>query len=278
MRKLLNANFARLKKDRAFWITAAVVCLYGVIVCISQYNAMVSYDADMSNEFPLLFVNSYLMLPMALAAFTNLFLGTEYSDGTIRNKLVTGCKRRDIYLANYVTCAAAGILMQVFYSIVVSIIGIPMFGFKTEFLKFMGIYSGLGILLICSEVAIYTCASMLCQNKAAVAVLCQVGTFAMLMLASYLANMLSQPEFIDTATKVADGSFAIEQVRNSRYLTGSARALYQFWLEFIPHGQGYVVGGGMGTDHPAFLALYSLIVIAGANIAGILGFRKKDLK
>ena len=255
-----------------------MVCLFGVIVCISQYNAMINYDVDMSGEFPRIFLNSYLMLPMALAAFTNLFLGTEYSDGTIRNKLVTGCTRNDIYLSGYVTCAAAGIFMQACYSLVVSVIAIPMFGFKAEFLKIMGIGSCVGALLICSEVAMYTCVSMLCQNKAAVAVLCQVGTFALLMLGSYLANMLTMPEFYDAAKKMADGTIVMEQVRNERYLTGSARQWYQFWLDFIPQGQGYTIGGGMGTDHPALLGVYSLIVIAGANLAGLLGFRRKDLK
>ena len=278
MRRLLRANFARLWKDRVLWITTAVVCLFGGSVCISQYNAMINYDVDMSGEFPRIFLNSYLMLPMALAAFTNLFLGTEYSDGTIRNKLVTGCTRNDIYLSGYVTCAAAGIFMQACYSLVVSVIAIPMFGFKAEFLKIMGIGSCVGALLICSEVAMYTCVSMLCQNKAAVAVLCQVGTFALLMLGSYLANMLTMPEFYDAAKKMADGTIVMEQVRNERYLTGSARQWYQFWLDFIPQGQGYTIGGGMGTDHPALLGVYSLIVIAGANLAGLLGFRRKDLK
>ena len=62
MRRLLRANFARLWKDRVLWITTAVVCLFGVIVCISQYNAMINYDVDMSGEFPRIFLNSYLML------------------------------------------------------------------------------------------------------------------------------------------------------------------------------------------------------------------------
>ena len=118
--------------------------------------------------------------------------------------------------------------MQACYSLVVSVIAIPMFGFKAEFLKIMGIGSCVGALLICSEVAMYTCVSMLCQNKAAVAVLCQVGTFALLMLGSYLANMLTMPEFYDAAKKMADGTIVMEQVRNERYLTGSARQWYQF--------------------------------------------------
>ena len=277
MRKLLRADFARLWKDKVFWIATGVVMLFSAAICLAQYNSMVNYDMNMSYALPRIYVNSYIMLCIALAAFTNLFLGTEYSDGTIRNKLVTGCSRSGIYLSGYLTCEAGGLLMQAAFMAVATIMGVPMFGFKTAFLRPVGTYTLVGALLICCEVAIYTMVSMLCQNRAAVAVLCQVVTFALLMYSTYLMNALSAPEFYDAATKAADGSFIMETVRNERYLTGQERKIYEFLTEFIPMAQGYVVAG-LNSAHPALLGLYSVIVGGFSTAAGLLGFRRKDLK
>lgn len=144
MRKLLRADFARLWKDKVFWIATGVVMLFSAAICLAQYNSMVNYDMNMSYALPRIYVNSYIMLCIALAAFTNLFLGTEYSDGTIRNKLVTGCSRSGIYLSGYLTCAAGGLLMQAAFMAVATIMGVPMFGFKTAFLRPVGTYTLVG--------------------------------------------------------------------------------------------------------------------------------------
>ena len=39
-----------------------------------------------------------------LAAFVPLFLGADYSDGTIRNKLIAGHRRSGIYLSDLLVC------------------------------------------------------------------------------------------------------------------------------------------------------------------------------
>ena len=41
--------------------------------------------------------------------------------------------------------------------------------------------------------------------------------------------------------------------------------------------QGYVVAG-LNSAHPALLGLYSVIVGGFSTVAGLLGFRRKDLK
>ena len=182
-----------------------------------------------------------------------------------------------IYLSNYVTCTCAGLLMQTAYSLVVSAVAIPMFGIGTPYLESMAIYSGIGILLICSETAIYTMISMLCQNKAAAAVFCQVGTFILLFAAVYLLSKLSQPEVIQTAVQGTDGAYAVEMTKNPSYLSGAARKWYQFWMDFLPTGQGFTIAGA-NSGHPVFLAAYSIVIMIVCNVAGILGFLRKDLK
>ncbi len=94
MSKLLHANFLRLRKDKYFWIGNLVMGLYGVIDSVGQYRNVKVYD--MSVTFDSVFFASHIVIGLLIAAFCSLFVGTEYSDGTIRNKLMVGCNRRDI--------------------------------------------------------------------------------------------------------------------------------------------------------------------------------------
>ena len=106
MRSLLSANFARLWKSRFFWMMEAAVALFGAIVyaltAINTHNFGAAWAVARAN------VHFFLVLMVmgpALAVFTGFYIGTEYADGTICNKLCVGHTRRAIYLANLAVCA-----------------------------------------------------------------------------------------------------------------------------------------------------------------------------
>lgn len=63
------------------------------------------------------------LMGLVSAIFTSLFIGSEYSDGTIRNKLVVGHSRMRIYLANLIVCSIASILISLAYTAGVFVIG-----------------------------------------------------------------------------------------------------------------------------------------------------------
>ena len=51
--------------------------------------------------------DSLQVVGILISIFYSLFLGTEYNDGTIRNKLIVGHKRETIYLASFITGTVA---------------------------------------------------------------------------------------------------------------------------------------------------------------------------
>ena len=58
-----------------------------------------------------LFVIETIMI-LVIAVFVSLFFGTEYSDGTLRNKLIGGYTRGQIYVSQFIVNAAAFIFLQ----------------------------------------------------------------------------------------------------------------------------------------------------------------------
>ena len=87
MTKLLHAEFFRLIKNKLFWLGLLVmvgVPLYGVGVRYYDYAVALEYIWETADG--LWFVGG-IYLGIVLSVFVSLFIGTEFSDGTIRNKL-----------------------------------------------------------------------------------------------------------------------------------------------------------------------------------------------
>lgn len=56
MRKLLHANFLRLKKDKYFWTGIVVMALYAIADCAGQYNNMTRYEMTVSYDLSLIHI------------------------------------------------------------------------------------------------------------------------------------------------------------------------------------------------------------------------------
>ena len=105
MTKLLSANFFRLKKNKCFWVCMIFMLAAGVFFPVMRYVDM--QKSGTVNTLDNGFFACALFIGVLASVFCSLFIGTEYSDGTIRNKVVVGQKRSAIYLSNLITWAWA---------------------------------------------------------------------------------------------------------------------------------------------------------------------------
>ena len=91
MTNLMISGFKRLLKNRAFQITAAVVAVVGLFEIFMMYR-----DSIIEMETPYFDSGLFAFAGVgmfAIATVVSLFVGSEYSDGTIRNKVVVGHHR-----------------------------------------------------------------------------------------------------------------------------------------------------------------------------------------
>lgn len=270
MSKLLRANFTRLLKNGAFWTGIAFMVLYGFLICIT--NKATERVTDVSQ----LLFSSFYYSCVVFAFFCCLFTGTEYSDGTIRNKLIVGHSRTGVYFTNYVTNAIAGVLMVISGMAAVLAVGISMYGFN-EWPEITSMLLLDGFLLVLSATAVYTMLAMLIQNKAICVTACLLGTFVLLFLSSYLIIRLSAPEFENIYSMVDGEIVVVDTMKNLHYLPESWRGIYQFAADFLPTSQGIQISE-MSAANPWRMAIYSGVLMAVSNLAGIFFFRRKDLK
>lgn len=279
MNKLLAANFSRLFKNKVFWICCIFAFCYGVFMQTMNYLTSIA-----SGEVPQiddLFFSFAIWTGILLSAFISLFLGTEYSDGTIRNKPVIGHRRHDIYLSNLIVCITAGAVMCAINLVVSFAVGIPLMGgFDTG--AELVFATCIGILITAAAFAsICTMISMLCQNKAAAAVINILLIFLLLFVSLYIRAWLEAPETVTTQSVVMGengvSSMTTEEVPNPVYLSGTARETCEFINDLLPTGQA-VQFTNMEAENIPLLCSYSAVITAAAAGAGTILFTKKDIR
>ncbi|MDO4548397.1 MAG: ABC transporter permease subunit [Clostridia bacterium] len=275
MNKLLRANFARLWKNRLFYLSTAIMAMIGAALPIALYmDIKDGYSTALESDF---FVYAVLIVIIS-SAFTALFIGTEYSDGTMRNKIVVGHKRRDIYLANLIICVFAGMCMCAAYIIAYLSVGIPLVGFFERGAIVVILLALAVFAMMTAFIALYALIAMLCPNKAYTAAACILLGFLMLFAGVMINSALNEPEYYDAYVYTENGVTVTEEmIANANYLTGTKREIYEFLYDFLPGGQVIQITG-MTADDPGMMALYDLVILSAATVLGIAIFRKKDLK
>ena len=274
MSRLLYAGLYRLKKNKVYWSSFAVLLVYGTFIYVSQYHNMRKYDFEFTLET--VFFQFAMLMGVVTAVVVSMNVGTEYGDGTIRNKLVLGLSRTQIYLSNFLIQAIGAVGITVCAYLLGCAMGIPMFGMPKLSAGMMFQIGIVTILLCVAYVSIFNMITMNISSKANAAVFCILLAFGMMFFAAYLINCLSQPEYIEQMV-MKNGQMVTETVKNTHYLTGMKRELYQNLSELLPSGQAMHVAG-MTIAHPVRMMVYSLVVTVVTTICGIGLFLKKDIK
>lgn len=169
MTKLLSAYFLRLRKNHLFWGILAVGAGFAGFRIYSLLRDQFDYGIPASLD-EAIFTYAQL-IGLTAAVFVGLFLGTEYSDGTIRNKIVSGCSRLGVYLAGLLTVCTASFLSLAAYWAVAIAVGFPLFG-PCQMTPLEILVNVLGILLMTAAFcAVFTFIALNCTRKAASAAL-----------------------------------------------------------------------------------------------------------
>lgn len=273
MYKLLSADLTRLWKNRTFWI----VCL---MMLFLSAGIMLNFCRHASTLETASLDNAYFSLAPVLgifcATFSVLFLGTEYSDGSIRNKLSVGHTRITVYLANLLVCFTATLSFSAVW-LAGGLIGIPVLGTWKLAPSVLLLYFLLILLLAAVHSAIAVFISMLCSNKALAAAVSILFSFALLLCASLIGSRLLEPELISDMMWDVNGLQIGDQMPNPFYVGGALRSVLEFLLLFLPTGQEMKLAQ-LDASRPVLMLLCSAGITAVVTMIGILLFRKKDLK
>ena len=278
MSDLFLAGFNRLWRSRVFQICCVISFVANAFVMLATYRQVLTYaglgleqDITLDNVF-------YALVPVLgviCAVFVSLFIGTEHSDGVMRNMLVVGRARWEIYLANYAVCfvGTAAFLVCWFLG---GLVGIPLIGVWQDV---NGLLLKCAVLLLCAAAytGIFCLLSMLCTNRAVAAVIAVLLAVALLMLASVMLNALNQPEFQQGMVMAETGLQLSEPSPNPNYVGGMKREVFQFLSDTLPSGQSISVCS-YELERPVLSLVSSVVIAVLTSAAGVVFFKRKDLR
>ncbi len=274
MNKLLHAGFERLRKSKLFWLLTIFSIGLALFMIYTKYSDMKTYGEVI--EVEQIMLNYATIAGIVIAIFTSLFLGVEYSDGAMRNKISIGHKRSDIYLSNLLITSVTSLFSYILLIVIVAVVGIPLFGGITISISKLLMLLGCIFVTVIAYSSIFTFIAMMISNKTITAIVSIMLAFAMMMAALTCLNILATQEFIQEGALV-EGKMKFEEVPNPKYPSEEKKKICQTILDIIPAGQMFQLAGRRAPNL-SVLPLYSLgevIIFAGA---GILLFEKKELK
>lgn len=272
MRNLLRVNFTRLKIDKVFWSCMVAMAVFGVLCIFYRFEKGSNTSVDQ------IFFYHIVVLLFAMAVWCTLFIGTDRSDGTLRNKLIAGCSRSSIYLADLITGLAVGLLLSFANIIVIAVLGIPLLGIDKVSIVQLCLVMLLGWLAISAIVGLFTLMAELIRSKSTSAVAALLVLLLLFCLGVLVKGRLDAPEFLDNYVFTAStGDIIPDATPNPAYLTGTARIAYEWLLDALPTGQ-VIQLSGMSAPAPLRMALCSLVWLFISTVLGLAVFRRRDIK
>lgn len=248
MSKLLRADFLRLRKSFAFRLTLFAMLLLAGAFLFMQATAM-DYTVPLTRVVFL----PLSMFGIAMAALVSSFVGTDYSDGFIRNKLLTSTRRSDYVISQIIiscfACFVAYLVVTAFT------FGIGLFIFednvdRPELFR----YFLLGIVMSVTTGCIFSAITVLSGNKARAVICCMGLAFAMLFLALHTNEVLLQSGLEDGFRKTAN----------------------ELLHDLNPCGQAAQLSS-WEVGHPLRILLINILLICGSSGLACALFQRKNI-
>lgn len=274
MRKLLRAGYFRLFRDVFFLLSMAAMFTIGFLSGWTQLReAAAGFATDLSRT---MFAYA-AFAPLTAAVVSSMCTGTEFDAGTIRNKLMVGHRRRDVYLSQFLFTATAGILCSLAYLVPYFTICRIALGPSSMPVPQLLVYGGMALCTVLTFDALFNFVTMLTGKRAVAAVACLLLFMAMMMAASIIQARLSEPEMTSEYVMTMSGVEQTDPHPNPRYIAPPVRTAWEWAYDLLPGGQCVQIAG-TSAAHPLRQTLCALAEVLVFNLGGLALFRRKDLK
>lgn len=142
MKRLLKADIYRVLKSRLTLIALILVLAFPVLIVFLYVGirALSGLDADMGGMDMLFNANSIIgsaysltnNIGLVLPAFAGILVCMDISNGTLRNKIIAGNRRAEIYLSHLIVSILFSVVMITIYTAMAAGLALLFFPFNTD--------------------------------------------------------------------------------------------------------------------------------------------------
>lgn len=282
MSKLVSANFSRLFRNKFFWICLVLVVGVAVAVAIDFRMSYPWSPQYFSNETAVVCFKYTPVLAGIVALFVCLFIGEEYSNKTIRNKIASGYSKAKVYGANWLVCAVTGVLFYVVFFLTIALPIAPW----AQLMKYNGYIitrffkrATVNLFAVLAIVSISVFIAMLVKNRIVGIVVTLVCMLVLFVAAEIMVDGTVEKTIMVTNR---ESGLVVEQA-NPDYEPSVKQAVIQTIMDVQPFGQilqaktgrlGWTEEGAPAIILPVYSCLMSVLFSFG----GAYLFGKRDLE
>lgn len=219
MSNLLSAQFSRLFKSKMFYAAVIILVLEGIL---SDFGNIMNLALDseifekaedtdtlenlytMSMQIDVVCYYDFYIFIIIGAIFIGLFIGRDFEDNTIRNKIIVGYSRTAIYFSNLIVCVSAQIIMHLAYCLTIFIPScIAYFKYTSSVYNPSFFENSVGDFLLCQLIgfgiilassSIYLILTMISGSRTRGIIGSMLALFAMILLAQHAEGVIYNPE------------------------------------------------------------------------------------
>lgn len=281
MNRLLSANFARLWRSKIFYGLGLFMIGYSVMFYRDVYMTINVKHKEYTN-WNFAFFGGLLPIGIALAVFVSFYIGTEYSSGTIRNKIATGHSRFHIYMANLLVCYAAAVITMTVYCLTSLTMGVILVGkVAVSGIRQPGWGALITLAILMAYTAVLVFIAMIDMNIARTGIVSLLSAMLILGAGMFVIQRLEMPEYITRMEEVQDESGKVKMtektVLNSNYLSGERRRVYECARLLLPSSQVVEVNNN-NAEYSVKMPLCMLGEAFLFTVAGIWIFCRRDVR
>lgn len=276
MNRLLRSNFSRLWKNKLFWLCMGAMLIYSIVYMLNGCRQATMDLSEYQYGLEQYYFDFALSIGFFCTLFSSMFFGTEYSDGTIRNKIIVGHTRTNIYMSSLVVTFTATLLIMSAW-LVGAFVAVPVLGFWKMGVMHLLEHLLIAVMLVLVFSAICTVVNTLSSNKAVTVVISILLFLGLLIFASMIYYGLSEPEMTSGVQLTANGLEMTEPTPNPKYVTGLTRKIYDFLVDFLPTGQGLRMWQ-LEISNPIRMIVSSALITILTTVGGIFAFKRKNIK
>ena len=245
MRNLIRAGFIRYMRRIYTWGAFLVSFALGILTMVEA----VKYEMH-SGEIYYYFapdLGFFILIMFIAVILTVLNIGSEFGSGAVRNKLIAGYTKIQIYVSELILSLTLAVVAFLLYYL-------PLLIIRISYLEVLGFLLGASLLLLLCVLSVTAMAVFFCfviKNHIVDAVIVIMMIVCMTIIRDEVYNKLQRPEFFTLYTyedghevtmyaepdtmKTPDDVISVRKVKNSFYIGGIKRDILTFIFEADPY-------------------------------------------
>ena len=258
MSKLLRADMIRLRKSFTLRLSLIAMLAFAVFFMIMQATGM-----DYTVPYSRVIFLPLSMYGIVVSALVSDFVGTDFSNGFIRNKLLTISNRSSLVISEIIVSCIASLLVYIVVTAFTA--GISQFFFENNvepvvFLCYFLIGACMCLVMGC----MFSVITLICGRKTRAMIWCMGLAFVLLFLCLHTNEVLVQPEYKDG-------------IINPNYVGGLRRTVCSVLHDLNPYGQISQLTA-WEVWHPLRGLFWDFVLITSFTSLGCILFKRKDIE